>query len=57
MHPNKEEIRQKCQEACMDEQGGPGQTQTQKGNIQRVEARMGILGGIQRNCLSSQGLG
>ena len=41
----------------MDEQGGPGQTQTQKGNIQRVEARMGILGGIQRNCLSSQGLG
>jgi len=55
MYPNKEEFRQKCQEACMDEQGAPGQTQTQKGILQRVEAMAGSLGGIQRNYLSSQG--
>jgi len=54
MHPSKEEVRQKCQEACMGEQGAPGQTQTQKGSLQRVEARTGSLGGIQMNCLSSQ---
>ncbi|GAB0187151.1 hypothetical protein GRJ2_001180400 [Grus japonensis] len=55
MYPNKEEVRQKHQEACMDEQGAPGQTQTQKGSLQRVEARAGSLGGIQRNCLGNQG--
>ena len=27
---NEEEVRQKCQEACIDEQGVPGQTQAQK---------------------------
>ena len=27
----------------MDEQGAPGQTQTQKGSLQRVEARTGSL--------------
>ena len=26
--PNKQEVRQKCQEACMDEQGAPGKTET-----------------------------
>jgi len=52
MHPNKEAVRQKKQEAYMDEQGAPGQAQ--KGSLQRVEARTGGLGGIQRNCLSSQ---
>ena len=57
MHPNKEEVRQKCQDACMDKQGAPGQTQTQKGSLQRVEARTGSLGGIQRYCMSSQGSG
>ena len=57
MHPNKEEVRQKHQEACMDEQGAPGQAQTQTGSLQRVEARTGSLGGIERNCLSSQGSG
>ncbi|GAB0204032.1 polycomb group RING finger protein 3-like [Grus japonensis] len=41
----------------MDEQGAPGQSQTKKGSLQRVEARAGSLGGIQRNCLSSQGSG
>ncbi|GAB0205450.1 hypothetical protein GRJ2_003010600 [Grus japonensis] len=56
-HPNKEEVRQKCQEACVDEQGAPGQSQTKKGSLQRVEARAGSLGGIQRNCPSSQGSG
>ena len=32
----------------MDEPGAPGQTQTHKGSLQRVEARTGSLGGIQR---------
>ncbi|GAB0182327.1 hypothetical protein GRJ2_000698000 [Grus japonensis] len=54
IHPKKEEVKQKCQEACMDEQGAPGQAQTKKGSLQRVEAS---LGGIQRNCPSSQGSG
>lgn len=30
MHPNKEEVRKTCQEIRMDEQGAPGQAQTQK---------------------------
>lgn len=30
MHPNKQEVRQKCWEVCVDEQGAPGQTQTGK---------------------------
>lgn len=42
-------------EACKDEQIDPGQTQTQKGSLLRVEARMGSLGGIHSQ--SSQGLG
>jgi len=29
MHSNKEEVGQKCQEACMDEQKAPGQAQAQ----------------------------
>jgi len=53
MHPSKEEFREKRQKACMDEQRAPGQTETQKGSLQRVDARTGSLGGIQRNCLSS----
>ncbi|GAB0178039.1 nucleoside diphosphate kinase 6 [Grus japonensis] len=36
--PNKGEVRQTCLEACMDEQGAPGQTQTQKGSVESVEA-------------------
>ncbi|PKU47462.1 hypothetical protein llap_2202 [Limosa lapponica baueri] len=43
--PNKEKVSQKRQEACMNAQGTPGQTQTQKGSLQRVEARTGSLGG------------
>ncbi|GAB0205586.1 hypothetical protein GRJ2_003024200 [Grus japonensis] len=40
MHLNKEEVRQKCLEACMGEQGAPDeQTQMQKGSLQKVEAR------------------
>jgi len=54
MCPNEEEVSQKCQEACIDEQGAPGQTQTQKGSHQRLKARTGGLGGIQRDFLSSQ---
>jgi len=41
----------------MDKPGAPGQTQTPKGSLQRVEARTGSLGGVQRNCPSSQGSG
>lgn len=33
VHTSKEEIRQKYQETCTDEQGVPGKTQTQKGSI------------------------
>jgi len=55
MRPNKEEVRQKHREACMDEQVAPEQTQTRKGSLQRVEARTGSLGEAHRNCLSSQG--
>jgi len=54
MNPKKEEVRQKPQEAYMDEQGAPGQSHAQKGSLKRVEGRTGSLGGIQRNCLSSQ---
>ena len=34
MYHTKEEDKQKCQEACTDEQGAPGQTQAQKGSLQ-----------------------
>lgn len=34
MHPNKGDIRQEHQEACMDEQGAPGQPQTQNGSLE-----------------------
>lgn len=47
MHTNKEELRQKHLEACMDERGGPGQTQAEKEGLQDVEARMCSLGGLQ----------
>jgi len=57
MDLNKEEVRQKFQEACMDEQGALGQSQAQKGSLQTMKAMTGSMGGIQRNCLSSQGLG
>lgn len=35
---------QKHQEACVDEQRAPCQTQTQKESIQRVELKVGNLG-------------
>ncbi|PKU48920.1 rna-directed dna polymerase from mobile element jockey-like [Limosa lapponica baueri] len=35
----REEVRQKCTEACVDEPGAPAQTQTEKGSLQRVEAK------------------
>jgi len=38
MHRNKEEVKQKSEQACMDEQQVPGKTQAQKGSLQRVEA-------------------
>lgn len=43
MQPNEEEIKQKSQEAYMDEQRDLGQTQI-KGDLQRVKARTGSLG-------------
>lgn len=34
MHPYEEEIREEVQEACMDEQGAPGQTEGwEKGQV------------------------
>lgn len=50
--------------ACMDEQGAPGQNQTHKGTIQKVEARTGSLGErwacelmkFNRQCASSLNL-
>ena len=39
MHPDKAEIRQKFQEARMEEQGAPQQAQPQKESLQGVEAR------------------
>lgn len=36
MHPNKEEVKQKHLETCMDEQGAPGQTHpTEGGSIDK----------------------
>jgi len=57
MHPNKKEVWQKCQEASLDEQGAPGQNEAQKVSLQRMEARTGSLGRVQRNLLSSHGSG
>lgn len=57
LHPNKEEFRQRHQETCIDKQGDSGQTQREKRGLQRVGTSTGSLGGIQRNCLSSQGFG
>ena len=51
---HKEKVRQKHWEICMDEQRAPGQTQAEKGGIQRVETRTGSLRGIHRHCPSSQ---
>lgn len=44
--PNKE-LRQKCQAVYVDEREAPGQTQTQKGSLQRMETRLDSLRGIQ----------
>jgi len=55
MRSNKEEVSQKHQGACMGEQDAPGQSQTQRRSLQRVEVGTGSLGGIQRNCQSIQG--
>lgn len=37
----------------VNEQGAPGQIQMQIGGLERVEARTGTLGEIQRICLSN----
>ncbi|PKU41308.1 glycerol kinase [Limosa lapponica baueri] len=39
VYPKKEEIKQKSQEVCMDEQGAPGKTQKQKRGLQSLEPR------------------
>jgi len=39
-----QEVKQRGQEACRDEQGAPGKIQTQKGNIKEVEAGSVDLG-------------
>jgi len=55
MEVKSEEVRQKHQEAYMDEQGAPGQISAEKGGLQRMETRTGSLGRIQRNRLSNWG--
>jgi len=40
VHPHKEEVKHKCHEACVDEQGAPGQIQAQKGRLKRMEGRV-----------------
>lgn len=34
MQPNTDEVRSKCQEACMNKQGAPDQTKADKGDLQ-----------------------
>lgn len=51
MYPNKKKLRQEHQEACVDEQGTPGQPQMQNGS---VEVGTSSVGGMHRNCLSNQ---
>lgn len=55
MRLNKEEVGEKHQEAYIDEQNAPGQTQTQKRDLQGVEATTGSLGGMLRNYPSNEG--
>jgi len=38
-----QEVRKKCQETCMDEQGTSGKTQTKKGSTEWVEAEIGNM--------------
>jgi len=47
VHPNEYEVRQTFQEACVNEQGAPGQAD-KKESIQRVEARTDNLRGTQK---------
>lgn len=35
VHPNEQEVGPKCREAHVDERGAPGQTQAQKGSLQK----------------------
>ena len=51
VHPSIQKVKQKWQDACMDEQGAPDWTQTSKGSTQEVAAWRGDLGGIQQRCL------
>lgn len=55
MHPKEEEVRQKCQETCRCDRGAPGQVQTHKGSLQRVETGTRWPGRNQKNCPSSHG--
>lgn len=51
-HHNEEEVRQKWQEAYMDEQGAPGETQ--KGSQKRWTQKQ-VAWEEYKNCPSSQG--
>lgn len=48
MNPDK--VRKNHQTTCTGEKDIPGEIQTQKESLQRVEARTGSLGEMQRNC-------
>ena len=52
VHPDEEQVGLKGQEACMDERGAPGPTESKEGGLERVEAGTGSLGGLQRGCAS-----
>ena len=53
----KSESQAKSKEGWVKAQGAAGETQAKKGSLPKLEARTSSLGGIQRNCLSSQGSG
>lgn len=46
---------QKCQEASVGKQAASGQTERQKGIIERVEVRIGNMGGTQKPCPNIHG--
>ena len=57
VHSHVHEVKQRWMEACMDEQGAPEKTQTEKGSMKEMEAESGDLRGHTRCSLSMQGSG
>jgi len=55
VHPPEQEIRQRRQETCMDEQEASSGTQMEEKGLWNVERGIVHLGGIQESCQSMQG--